>query len=344
MIYKRGDLWHMDVSVQGVRYREALNTSDKREAKALANDRIGQIQQGKGASLSRREFARKGFGAAADEFLQDRKPHVAEKTYQLERNLLYPLRRHFGETALIRIKAEMIATYQRVRRETGISGRTLNMEVSVLRRLLKKAKVWNMVAEDVKLDREATGQIAKVLTAEEKRLLFDTAASNDNWLVAYCAGVLAVNTTCRGVELKNLRWSDVDLFDRTISIRRSKTAAGYRGIPLNLDAIAALARLRHRADLVGCSQPEHFVFPSCEKHRIDPTKPQKTWRTAWRSLVRESARKAGREAAGEALGHGKRISGAQAAWRRAAKSFTALRFHDLRHQAITELASGGWSP
>ena len=30
MIYKRGKHWHMDAMVNGVRYREALNTTDKR--------------------------------------------------------------------------------------------------------------------------------------------------------------------------------------------------------------------------------------------------------------------------------------------------------------------------
>ena len=32
MIYKRGGNWHMDAMVNGVRYREALHTTDKREA------------------------------------------------------------------------------------------------------------------------------------------------------------------------------------------------------------------------------------------------------------------------------------------------------------------------
>ena len=31
MIYKRGDSWHMDITVSGVRYRESLNTTDKRK-------------------------------------------------------------------------------------------------------------------------------------------------------------------------------------------------------------------------------------------------------------------------------------------------------------------------
>jgi hypothetical protein len=33
MTYKRGETWHLDITVSGVRYRESLDTTDKREAK-----------------------------------------------------------------------------------------------------------------------------------------------------------------------------------------------------------------------------------------------------------------------------------------------------------------------
>jgi integrase len=180
-----------------------------------------------------------------------------------------------------------------------------------------------------------------VLAVEQKKLLFETAASNDGWMVAYCAAVLAVSTTCRGIELKHLRWRDVDLFERGILIRRSKTRAGHRSIPLNDDAMAALAQLRKRAEQIGSAEPDHFVFPACERNQIDPTKPQTTWRTAWRSLVREAAKQAGRDAARNAFAGGGRLGEAKAAWKHAAEPFLKFRFHDLRHQAITELAEAG---
>jgi len=95
--------------------------------------------------------------------------------------------------------------------------------------------------------------------------------------------------------------------DRTITVRRSKTEAGKRMIPLNDEAWDAILELYHRAQKVAGSEHNHYVFPACENGRIDPIVPQKSWRSAWRSL---------RKAAG--LAH--------------------LRFHDLRHHAITELA------
>jgi integrase len=345
MIHKRGGKWHMDVMLNGVRYREALHTSDKREASGLEKKRIGEIQQGKGVSKTGREFARKPFSAAADQYIEDRKPHTAERTNQLERNLLRPLRKFLGEKPLIRIHGEDIAAYQRQRRATGISGRTLNMEVGVLRQIMKRGKVWGIVSEDVKLDREGTRPIAKVLTEPQKRLLFETAASRDEWLVAYCAAVLAANTTCRGIELKHLRWCDVDLMEREIVIRRSKTQAGHRTIPINASAMAALARLRRRDEALSSCGPEDYVFPACERNKIDPRTPQKTWRTAWRSLVEETALQASEKAAKEAEKADLDLEMERKKARRPfiADDGTRLRFHDLRHQAITELSEAGAS-
>ena len=88
------------------------------------------------------------------------------------------------------------------------------------------------------------------------------------------------------------------------------------------------------------TNPEHFVFPACENERIDATRPQKSWRTAWRSLVSETAKQVGSEAAKLAQQAGTDVEEAR---RRAVEPFRGFRFHDLRHQAITELAEGGAS-
>ncbi|HTS49405.1 MAG TPA: tyrosine-type recombinase/integrase [Bryobacteraceae bacterium] len=127
--------------------------------------------------------------------------------------------------------------------------------------MLKRAKVWNVISEDVKALPEERGTVAKVLPPDLKRRLSETAASRPEWMVAHCAAVLAVSTTCRGVEIKNLSWQDIDLFGRVATICRRKTAAGHRTIPLNGDAMAALARLLERARALGSSEPERYVFP-----------------------------------------------------------------------------------
>jgi integrase len=77
--------------------------------------------------------------------------------------------------------------------------------------------------------------------------------------------------------------------------------------------------------------------------QIDPTQPQKTWRTAWRSLVEETAKRAGERAAKLASETGGNVDEARRRARLPLINETGgrLRFHDLRHQAITELAEAG---
>src|SRR6266487_4010196 len=120
MVYKREGYWHLDVTIHSVRYREALHTTDKREASALEKKRVSEIQQGKGASKTGRDFARKAFGEAAKLYQEERRPHVAERTMQFERERPVPLCAAFGEKPLLRFKAEDIAAYQGVRLKKGV--------------------------------------------------------------------------------------------------------------------------------------------------------------------------------------------------------------------------------
>jgi hypothetical protein len=126
----------------------------------------------------------------------------------------------------------------------------------------------------------------------------------------YCAAIVAANTSMRPVELKHLRRCDVDLVKRLLHVRRSKNETSHRVIPLNASAFEATGRMFERADLLGHTEPEHYLWPACQWGRYDATKPMLKWDTAWRAL---------REEAGL---HG-------------------LRFHDLRHTVITELAEMG---
>jgi integrase len=83
------------------------------------------------------------------------------------------------------------------------------------------------------------------MTLDEKLRLAKTAAMKPEWQNARWAMVLALNTTMRGCEVKALRWFDVDFLADTVTIRKSKTQAGHRVIPLNEDAKIAMREL-HR--------------------------------------------------------------------------------------------------
>jgi integrase len=127
---------------------------------------------------------------------------------------------------------------------------------------------------------------------------------------------IALNTALRKNEIRTLRWQQIDLFARTLTVGRTKTEGGSgRVIPLNSVAYAAAVRW---ASVFPEAKPQDYVFPSCEaagierEHpdtdRIDPSRPIKSWRSAWRRALRDGGLR--------------------------------IRFHDLRHTCITKLAEG----
>ena len=187
--------------------------------------------------------------------------------------------------------------------------------------------MWARVAEDIRPLREPS-TIGRALTEEENQRLLKTAAMRPEWETAFLAAVLCLNTTARSCELKGLQWSDVDLFARTLTFRKSKTDAGQRIVPLTDVAASAFARLRRRAEGFGPVEPSHYVFAAfVPKFKLngkrvadgvidykitafDPTRHLKSWRSAWRTLTKKAG-------------------------------LPGFRFHDLRHTAITDLAENG---
>jgi len=270
--------------------------------------------------------------------LADRAAHVQPRSKRSEADHAKPLRDYFGLLPIARIDVDSILAYVRQRKAKGLSNTTVNMELGILRRILKRAKRWHFVEDEVPRLPERR-DIGRALQPEEKLRLLKVAQSRPEWETAYLASVLALNTTMRGCEVKQLRWRDIDLMDHTLLIRRSKTLAGERVIPLNANAYAALMRLRERSQMRFGSdlQPDWYVFPSAEGYsKPDPTKPMGGWRSAWRNLTRAISCPSCGQLQRPAAVCCNSACGVDIS---KLKSPTAgLRFHDLRHHAITELA------
>ncbi len=261
-------------------------------------------------ALADNEQGPKRLSEAIDASLAAKRMRCSPRTLEFERERLVFIRRHFGDLPLSAITAAKIAEYQRARHEAGRANRTINMDVGVLSRLLKFCGRWRALADHVHFLPERQGGVGRALTPEQRRRLFDTAASNPEWEHVYCAAIVAANTSMRPVEVKHLRRCDVDLAKRLVHVRRSKNQTSHRVIPLNASALKALVRMLERADLLGHTDPEHYLWPACLWGQFDPASPMLKWDTAWRAL---------RDAAG----------------------LPGFRFHDLRHTVITELAEMG---
>lgn len=297
------NIWWYKFRFAGQVIRESSKSESKTLAKEAEGARRRQLEMGYNGIL-RREKAQT-FPIAAKRWLDSRMAHVAPKTAALYELAIEHLKKHFGGLLLSDISAADIASYQGRRTGQGAAGRTANLEVAVLRAILRKSKLWGAISDEVQMLKERR-DVGRALRPEQEAALLRVASEprySDCAILPII--VLALNTAMRSQEIKTLRWSQIDLVDRTLIVGKSKTDAGSgRVIPLNPGAVAMLA---HWAGRNPEANPEHFVFPACENHKVDVNRPITSFRTAWRNATKKAG-------------------------------LQGLRFHDLRHTAITKLA------
>jgi integrase len=116
---------------------------------------------------------------------------------------------------------------------------------------------------------------------------------------------LAASVGLRRAELLALTWEDVDFAASAITVRESKTAAGERRVPMFGSARKVLLEQKARSRF---SRPGDYVFPTAVGIPENPA--------AWSSREFYYAR-------------------------RRAKLRETLRFHDLRHYAVSRLIEQG---
>ena len=333
-IYKRKKTWWTDFSVNGHRFRESLDTTDWREAQKREKELVAQANAGK-LTPSGQQFARLAFSEAADRYLESRKLELSARSIKKERQLLVHPRRFFGVKALNRIESESLFLYRESRAKNGLKSSYLNMEMGVIRRVLKRARRWHLLADEIRPLKERH-DLGRALVQEEKLKLLQIAGSRPEWQTALHAAILALNTTMRGGEIKALRWRDINLLDSSLTVRRSKTEAGIRVIPLNAEAMDVIVELYKRSRMLGATELDHYLFPACENGKIDPTRSQQSWRTAWRNLTQ--AVECSVCGLLQSPANACRNDECKADIREVKSSLAGLRFHDLRHHAITEVA------
>jgi integrase len=310
-LYKRGKVWWYHFKFAGQEIQESSRSASRTIAKDAERVRRRQLEESWN-QVKRRTLPPR-FDVAADTWYEAVKPHVAERTKAIYGDALrLHLKPALGALLLCDIDADRVASYQATRKAEGASARTLNKELQVLRMILKRYKLWANLQGDVKFERESD-QIGKAMSDEDETRLLAACESN---LLLRTVVNLALNTALRKNEIRTLRWRQIDLLERTLTVGRTKTEGGSgRIIPLNSVAYAALVRWAGRFQK---AEPDHYVFPSCENARfdathphaanIDPTRPIKAWRTAWRRALKEAG--------------------------------LNIRFHDLRHTSITKVAEG----
>jgi integrase len=309
-LYRRGDVWWYKFRFAGQMIRESSKSASKTVAKDAERVRRRELEESWN-QIKRRKLPPL-FSLAAAGWLKTR-TGIAPATERSYRLAISQLTRDFGKQLLCDISGDDLASFQTRRKRDGVSNRTVNLEMGVLRSILRRYRMWEAIAADVDFLKESASP-GRALTHEEETALLD-AASKSRCRSLYPVIMLAINTGMRASEIRGLTWAQVDFFANILAVGKSKTAAGTgRLIPLNPRAVTVLT---HWRGLFPGAQPEHHVFPH-EKYglagndrkqcayEVVPTEPMQRWKVAWES-VRKTAN-------------------------------VSCRFHDLRHTFISRLA------
>ena len=253
------------------------------------------------------------------------KPSTYEGYSDLTRRHVIPV---FRRTKLRNLTADQIRTFRRFKLDEGLSPRTVQYLLFLLRKALQQAVedglIPRNVAHGVKVSRADKEEIRPLSTEQTKEFL--QAVSGDRFEALY---VLAVTTGLRLGELLALKWEDVDLEAKTLSVRRTlsgtegghpvfgtpKTAKSRRTVPLTRRALEALERHwvaqgEERAKLGPLWHDTGLLFRSTTS---TPVNRHNLMRRSFKPLLREA-------------------------------SVRDIRFHDLRHTCATLLLSKGKHP
>src|SRR3972149_660627 len=260
-LYKRGQVWWMQLTYKGRLVRRSTETGDKRLAEKIHAKVMTEMTEGKwfdkpvGAEKTVRELLEKYMSEHSAR-------NKALKSHIRDRSLSAHLNRCFGSLVLTDLSPRLISEYQVRRRDEGAAPNTVNNELRLLSHAFNLAmKEWEWVDLNPvsKVSKEkVNNQIERWLTYEEEEKLL---AASPHWLQEII--IFAVNTGLRQGEILDLAWDRVDLFRRTITILEQKNK-GKDTLPLNSQTLAVLkARCKVK------SIKSNLVFYSKECTRID---------------------------------------------------------------------------
>lgn len=183
--------------------------------------------------------------------------------------------------------------------------------------------------------------IGKALSDEDETYL--PATCDPNPLLRTVVS-LALNTALRKNEIRMLRWRQIDLIERTLTVGRTKTEGGS-GRVISAQQHAALVRWASRFPK---AKPDDYVFPACEDARLDCLRPDTTRIdvsrpiNSWRTARRRATHVIKCPACGTCQNPTEvcKNEACRAEVHTVKSPVARLRFHDLRHTCITKLADG----
>jgi integrase len=202
-IQKRGDSWYIDKKVFGRRLCESTGTSDLEEAEKYLARRLEEIRLATVYGVR----PKRSFLEAATKFLME---NQHKRSLDADAGRLRELVKYIGNFSLESIHIGALQPFIEGRRKDGVSTRTINHGLQVVRRILNLAAsewmdeyglTWLVTAPKIKFLPEHDLRKPYPLNWDEQHRLFNELPPHLEKMALF-----AVNTGCRDQEICELRW------------------------------------------------------------------------------------------------------------------------------------------
>jgi len=225
---KRSEYWYIDYVVNGKRKWESVGKVglvSKSDAKKLLELRNTEILKGEFTNSEKKVIPT--FAEFAKDYLEYAKSN--KKSWDRDACALRVLVPFIGNRNLNEISPFFIEKYK-IERKKSVSVRTINIELSLLRRMFNLAQTWDKCSfnpiDRVKFYQEEPAK-ERILSEKEEASLLNSSPEHIMPIL-----ITALNTGMRYGEIINLNWNNIDFESGYIHITKSKTGKD-RKVPIN---------------------------------------------------------------------------------------------------------------
>jgi integrase len=295
----RGQRWYAVIEVKDPttqkRRRKWISLSDckgKRQAQGRCAQLVAEIQSG--TSIDPNKVA---LGQFLDRFQTDWVAnHVSPHSRERYGYVLNHARRHLGERPLQKLRPVDLAAFYATLAREGLAPRTIRLIHTVLHRALGQAKIWGVIRDnpaDLAKPPKMPDRETPMLQPDEAAALLERLRGKPLYLLVS----LAIGTGMRRSEMLALRWGDVDLDARRLTIEQAleetracgirvkgpKTRHGRRTISLPGHLVAELRQhwreqQEQRLGMGLGKAPENApVFAAADGGHLSPNALSKAW-------------------------------------------------------------------
>jgi len=213
--FKNGPKWCVYVLLpNGRRYRRVIGT--KKQADIVQKMLESEIVEGR---WQFRETEDVPFSTLILEYLEYAEASKSRSTYIADRcRIEGKLMPYFGDISLKQITAQMVDDYKSIRVQQAAAPKTINNELDNLSNMIKMAVRWKYIDNNVASNVEKLKLVRnppRFLRQNEIRRLSEAAKG----YYIYPIIMTALHTGMRKSELLNLKWSDIDFDQRTITVQ-----------------------------------------------------------------------------------------------------------------------------